>query len=292
MVPHIVLVTDADHLDLTTSDRLYAGALRRAGCTVDVERWDDPTWLERDVDLVVLRSPWDTWQTPERARAFDGFLEHLADRPSDGVANPPPLLRVGEDKANLVALAASGGLEIPDTVLVDDPTAAPAIVAERSWNRGVLKPRFGGSGWGVELVRAATGPVELQRLDSDMVRTDAGWILQEFLPSIGDGEVDVVVIGGRVSHAVRKVPADGEWRTNARFGPRWTVDEAPPAALSAARCVIDALPTVPLYARIDGVMDGDRFVLIEVELVSPSLFLDLYPPAAATFAEATLDLCR
>jgi hypothetical protein len=44
-----------------------------------------------------------------------------------------------------------------------------------------------------------------------------------------------------------------------------------------------------LYARIDGVDVDGTFVLMELELIEPALFLDLDPAAPARFARAILD---
>jgi hypothetical protein len=41
-----------------------------------------------------------------------------------------------------------------------------------------------------------------------------------------------------------------------------------------------------VYARIDGVVQGPRFVLMEVEVNEPGLGLDLVPGAADRFADA------
>jgi len=41
-----------------------------------------------------------------------------------------------------------------------------------------------------------------------------------------------------------------------------------------------------LYARVDAVEAEDRFVLMEVELVEPSLYLEHAPESAAAFARA------
>jgi hypothetical protein len=42
---------------------------------------------------------------------------------------------------------------------------------------------------------------------------------------------------------------------------------------------------VPLYARVDGVVRGDQFLLMELELIEPNLFLELHAPSADRFAE-------
>lgn len=49
-----------------------------------------------------------------------------------------------------------------------------------------------------------------------------------------------------------------------------------------------ALPELPLYARIDGVVRGTELIVLEVEVLEPALFLEFDPASAERFAEATL----
>ena len=57
---------------------------------------------------------------------------------------------------------------------------------------------------------------------------------------------------------------------------------------AAARAILDVLPSVPLYARVDGVERGGSFVLTELELIEPVLFLGSVAGAAARFATAVI----
>jgi hypothetical protein len=50
--------------------------------------------------------------------------------------------------------------------------------------------------------------------------------------------------------------------------------------------VLRLLPSEPLYARIDGVRRGERFVLTKVEINEPGLGLHLASGAGDRFAEA------
>jgi hypothetical protein len=45
---------------------------------------------------------------------------------------------------------------------------------------------------------------------------------------------------------------------------------------------------VPLYARVDGIMRGDEFLLMELELIEPNLFLELRDGSAGILANAIL----
>lgn len=49
-----------------------------------------------------------------------------------------------------------------------------------------------------------------------------------------------------------------------------------------------ALPEMPLYARVDGVVRDGALIVIEVEVLEPAPFMEFDPPSAERFAQATL----
>jgi hypothetical protein len=82
-------------------------------------------------------------------------------------------------------------------------------------------------------------------------------------------------LAGSFSHAVCKLPRAGDFRVQEEFGGTADrVDVGERLIHQAARAVA-AAPGNPLYARVDGVVVGGEFVLTELELVEPSLFLGL-----------------
>lgn len=281
MPPRVILVTDQNNLDLTKSDRIYAAALRELGAEVRVLAWDAPAWAARpEADIVVVRSTWDTWTAPDRWRAFDAFLAQLATLDAM-VCNPPAVLRWGGDKERFAELD-STGLRLPATIGVDSPAEAHAAMARAGWSQAVLKPTVGGSGYGVSLLRAGEPP------PADLPASASRWVVQEFLPQIALGELNVVVIDGQVSHMVRKTPAQGEWRSNWRFKPDWRLEPVDSQAADAARRAAGFFAEPPLYMRVDGVVTETGFVVLECEVESPSLFFLFAPDAAMRMARATL----
>ena len=65
-----------------------------------------------------------------------------------------------------------------------------------------------------------------------------------------------------------------------RLGGRIARTDPPPALVACAQALLDEHAPGCLYARVDAVVAADRFVLMEVELVEPSLYLEHDPPAA------------
>ncbi len=113
-------------------------------------------------------------------------------------------------------------------------------------------------------------------------------VVQEFLPEIAEGELSLVYFDGVFSHALRKRPPPGEFRSNSRYRPTRTA-ETPPGErdVQGAACLA-TLPAMPLYARVDGVVRDGVLIVIEVEVLEPALFMEFDPPSAERFAEATL----
>ena len=281
MATTIVLATALDEPDITPSDRLYADALERRGSRVVGAPWNGPREAFAGADAVVLRSTWGYY------RALDQFREWTeAMAAATRLFNPIALVRWNLRKDYVGKLAAAG-IRVPQSHLVACEAAAiEQVLADAGWDQAVVKPASGASGYSVELVQRATLVQQVAAL-SDEARA-AGVVVQEFLPEIAEGELSMVYFDGVFSHAIRKRPPLGEFRSNSRFSPTRNA-ETPAAAVQAqgAACLA-ALPEMPLYARVDGVVRDGQLIVIEVEVLEPALFMEFDPPSAERFAEATL----
>ncbi len=93
-------------------------------------------------------------------------------------------------------------------------------------------------------------------------------------------------IGGEFSHAIRKRPGSGDFRVQHELGGSMEAVAPPDAVLAAARAALRAAPGPWLYARVDGVLIQTGFLLMELEMLEPSLFLDRDDAASGRFADA------
>ncbi|MCA8920777.1 MAG: hypothetical protein KDD82_03145 [Planctomycetes bacterium] len=277
------LVTCAEHPDGHPEDAPLRAALAARGAEVRVRRWDDPEvrWGET---TAVLRTPWD--YVPRLAE-FRGWLDALEAR-GGRVVNPLGTLRWNLHKGYLLELAARGVAVVPSRLVPRG--AAPdlsALRAETGWGELVIKPAVSAGARGT--YRApAEDPTIAARFAASVEAGDT--LVQPFLPEVAGGELSLIYLGGAYSHAVLKVPARGDYRVQSDHGgavlPLRTVAapvrEAAEAALAAA-----ARPWT--YARVDGVVVDGAFLLMELELLEPELFLTRAPRAAERFAEALLE---
>jgi len=281
-MPRIALVTCNRWPDRGASDQLYAGALGARGCTVCAAAWNgvpDPFGV---ADAAVLRAAWDYADAPV---AFQRWLD-LLEAAGTPLFNPPALVRWNLDKRYLLDLA-DAGVAVPPLRVLDDARAILTTLDGLPWERAVVKPVIGQSGRGVRLVERGHMP------DLDDIAADGrAVLLQEFVPEVQDGELALVFFDGVFSHAFARVPAAGELRVNSQYEGRVEAAEVSGAVVAQARAVLDTLPEIPLYARIDCVLRDGRLLLMELELIEPSLALTIDPPSAERFAVATLRRLR
>lgn len=282
MLSRIAFVTHAGRPDLAEDDRLAAAEITRRGATVEATVWDDPGVDWSGFDRIVLRSCWDYHlRLPE----FLGWLGGL-ERAGAPVWNPPAVVRGNTDKGYLVDLAAAGVPVVP-TVRVERRADLASLLDERGWTDAVVKPAVSASAFLTRRVRREDAAVA--QVDFDHLLTLSAALVQPFLPEVqSGGEWSLLFFAGEFSHAVLKRPRTGDFRVQAEHGGSSLAQEPAPELMAQARVVLDHIPGPWLYARVDGIEAGGTFLLMELELIEPSLFLDRDPEAPARFATAVL----
>jgi hypothetical protein len=258
---------------------LVAIALERAGHEGVLAPWSDPGVDWSSFDVVWISS---TWDYHER---LDEFTEWLA---RTGVVtelhNPRVLVEWNIDKRYLREL---GGAEVAivPTVWAQPELAASAqeTVGDLGWEQVIVKPTVDLGASNLELVAPDDVAAAVERAGRPA-------LVQPYLPSLADeGELSLVYLRGQLSHVVRKRAAHGDFRIQEQYGGVYTLTEATEDALQLGAGTLAALdgisPAVgaPLYARVDLVRDLEgELCVIELELIEPSLYLDVAGPEAVT----------
>jgi glutathione synthase/RimK-type ligase-like ATP-grasp enzyme len=277
--PRVALVTCASIRELTDDDRPLLGELWRLGIQAEPAVWDDPSVDWKRFDAAVIRSTWDYHLSPA------AFLAWLSRHESMGGAlwNPAPVVRENADKSYLKVLEAAGVPVVPTAWIARGENAnLEALLASRGWTDAVLKPAVSAGAFRTCRIKPGEGQAEL---DEILAHGDA--MLQPYLPEIAaEGEWSFVFLGGEFSHAVLKSPRAGDFRVQEEHGGRAARREPPRELLEQAREALIAGPRPCLYARVDGVRRGSELIVIELELIEPSLYLSHAPGAARRFAEA------
>ena len=274
-MPHVLLLTaeSLPHDDLDTA--LLAAALTERGVRATVLVWSDVADWPTDADLAIVRTTWD--YTFRR----DEFLQVLEDSPVT-VANPTSVLRWNSHKGYLVELAAAGVPVIPTVLLRrGEPADLPDVGAARI----IIKPTIAAGARGVGLFDAGS-PAAAAHLDDLLSTVDV--LVQPFEPSVHDGERSLLYFGGHYSHAVRKVPAVGDFRVHTRYGGHQLLHAPTAAELAVALAALESVTNDLLYARVDLVGTAEAPLVMELELIEPEIFLPMAAGSADRLADAVL----
>lgn len=187
------------------------------------------------------------------------------------VVNSPRGLEIAIDKYLSLARLAAAGLPVPHTVVAQDP----ALI--RSAWRGfggdcVAKPIFGSCGRGIVRVTDTAAVTDLCRraaatgtVDGPPAAAAAGVAyLQEYVPHDG-WDVRVLLVGDE-AFAIRRLAAEGEWRTNLSVGGRGEPFTPPPAWVDLARRAAAVAEALIAGVDILPAQDG-RTLILEVNAV-------------------------
>lgn len=262
-------------------DALTHEPLRARGIEVETH-----SWRARDVDwgrfdAVVIRSTWDYQEDA------DGFMEVLTgiDRVTR-LLNPLEVVRWNLDKRYLGDLERAGVAIVPTRFLtpatVDDLRTAAASMAAGA--EAVAKPAV------------SANADHTYRLPPDGAGLDTALaglrgrpsLVQPFMSRIVDeGEYSLFYFAGTYSHTILKTPKVDDFRVQEEHGGRLQRVEPEPRLRERGDRALAAIPHRTLYARVDLVRTGnDDFVLMEAELIEPSLYFQLDDGAPARFADA------
>ncbi len=287
----IAFATYSRQPSITDDDRLVVRALAGHGVTVDGIAWDGPAQWETYA-AVLPRSTWDFHhRVPEFRRWLDALT--VAGVPT---LNPSRLLQWNLTKHYLRSLESRGVGIVPTLWATgdDDPPPLAEMVARGGWHGAVVvKPAASASAHGTWVALGRDHDADERRFRASLSASAYGLMLQPFLPEVqAEGEWSLIFLGGRFSHAVIKRPAAGDFRVQAEHGgssvaarPAVHVVDAAERALHAAAGCNQLAPAEVLYARVDGVVHEGRFLVMELEVVEPFLFIASAPEAAARMAQ-------
>ena len=282
----IAFVTYRDLPELNADDRRAADALAAIGLAADAVCWDDPAVDWRGYRAVVLRS---TWDYHRRIAEFMGWIDRM-DAAGVRLWNRPDVLRWNTDKRYLARVSHPRLSPPPTDILARGSRVDLAALLEtRGWDEAVMKPAISADGHSTERTSRAQASAGQPILDRMLTAGDV--VIQRLVPEIRTaGEISMMFFDGAFSHAVGKRPRAGEFRVQERLGGAIARTDPPAPMIDAARELLGTHAPGCLYARVDAVAAGDRFVLMEVELVEPSLYLEHDPAAARTFALAVRNI--
>lgn len=279
---NIAFVTYCKAPNLTPDDATAVLPLHDFGITVTPVIWNGTSCNWQTYDAIILRSCWDYHQ---RLDDFRGWLDHIAALQIP-LWNPAEIVHWNLHKKYLQELAAQG-VSIPQTIWLNAGSSAQlqTLLHDYGLAQAVVKPAVSATAWQTWRTSPANAPHDQTKLDELLRFSDV--MIQEFIPEVTiSGEWSLLFLGGEFSHAVVKRPKNGDFRVQSDFGGTYHAQMPPPELIEQAKNILHKMNRALLYARVDGVVRNGDFVLMELELIEPQLFLNLHPPAPQRFASA------
>ncbi|TNM40470.1 hypothetical protein FHP29_10495 [Nocardioides albidus] len=252
-------------------------ALAARGVPARWASWSDPAVDWAAADLVAVRS---TWDYHRRLPDFLAWAREVEGATS--LLNGAEVFAWNADKAYLVELA--DAVPTVPTALLDDADLAGGLAkALDRWGSVVVKPRTGAGGVGVVVAERMSDP----RLEGLVA---GPWIVQPVVESVRtSGESSVYVFDGVAVAQVDKRAAAGEVRVHELYGGRSDVVPLDPeradVAVAAVRSAAAGRGADLAYARVDLMAWDGAWVVSELELIEPGLYLDVAPGVAEPFAD-------
>lgn len=268
--------------DYVTDYHLSFEPMKKLGWDVVTVAWRSaPDWNE--FDAIYICTPWDY---PEHASEFMEVLAAI-DASSAVLYNDLSIARWNLEKTYLRDVEARGDDIVPSTWYDSfDAADVPGYFKEHKVDRVVIKPTIGANAKDTFVL---TNPVGVDQL-RDLQKTFSGrrFSVQPFIENIqSEGEFSLFFFNGEYSHAIQKIPKAGDFRVQEEHGGDIVAVSPSTDLLEIAHTVFSHIEPLPVYGRGDWVRGPDgRFLLMELELIEPSLYLRTDSGAASRFAAA------
>ena len=258
-------------------------SMQELGWEVEAIPWRSPDSNWNEFEAVYVGVPWDY---PRDPAGFLSLLENI-DRSDAVLVNDLSLIQWSLQKTYLRDLERRGAAIVPSWWMnkVDQGAMADAF---NHWqtDRIIVKPVV------------STNATDTYLLTRHALIENAGELtavfetrplfVQPFIASIVDeGEYSMFYFSNKFSHAIRKTPARGDFRVQEEYGAEIVAIQPDRELLETADRVMSLVEPIPVYARIDFVRARDgRYLVMELELIEPSMYLRMDDDAPMRFARA------
>ncbi len=283
----IALITylDKGAYDTTTVEReddklLYF--LKEKELTIDLVIWNNPHINWEDYQVAILKSPWDYFDLIED---FYTWLDLLVTKKVK-LLNPINVVRWNSDKRYLKEIEAAG-LKIIPSIFINkqNRVSLKHFFDEFNTDKLIVKPCI--SGGAKNTFKVTIDHVEAVNRQLNYLLQEEDFIIQPFLPEILEsGEWSFIFFNGTYSHSLIKRAKPGDFRVQPAHGGSVHPQNPDHDLIAMAQQYVDLFAKNCLYARVDGTFVNGDFLLMELELIEPFLFLNTAPENYDRYYEA------
>lgn len=266
-------------------DRLVQEALERKGLSVTRIAWENPNFDWSSARLALVRS---TWNYSHQVEIFTKWFKKVQQLTQ--IVNVPEIIEWNMDKHYLKDLS-DKGITIPPTIFAHkgDNISLKAFFEKGGWSEAVVKPTVSAGAKHTYCINAENIS-EFEAIFKEVIAQE-DMIIQPFLKNVIErGEISLMVMNGKYTHAVIKKAKSGDFRVQEKWGGSVHHYNPTPEEMAFSEQAVAACEPTPQYARIDIAYDNEeQIVLIELELFEPELWFRFKPEAADELAESMFE---
>ena len=287
----VVVLTDSRYVNplktnnyisnVLREDEWVINALKEKNISVVKKDWNDSIFYWKTTRSILFRSTWDYFDEFELFKKWFNKTKNKC-----LMINSTETIEWNIDKHYLLDLQ-EHQIPIPNSEFIKRGSSIDLslLMQKKNWNEIVVKPTISG---------AAKNTYRLK--EEEIIQFGPTWekliykedfIVQEFQNNvITEGEVAMIVIGGKFTHAVLKKAKEGDFRVQDDFGGSIAIYNPSEEMVKLAEKCTRILTPIPSYARVDIIWDNLRELAVsELELIEPELWFRLNPNAAQKLAQ-------
>ena len=184
------------------------------------------------------------------------------------------------------------GINIAPTVFIEKKSiiTLSQLFEENNWPEAVIKPAISGAARHTYRINSSNCS-EFEDIFQALIENEC-MLFQEFLSNITiQGEVSIILIGGKYTHSVKKTAKEGDFRVQDDHGGSVEEYTATKEEIMFAEKCLEKISFKPIYARVDIVNDNsNKISLSELELIEPELWFRNNPDSANLLADEIFNL--
>ena len=280
-MPRCAILTLKDLSDFECYDHLLIKPMKKKGWDCIMVPWDDRNVSWDSFDLAIIRS---TWDYQNRLEDFIKVLQKI-NQSTCILQNSLELVEWNMDKSYLFDLFEKN-IEIVPSLLHKNYKESYIMDSFTLFSEDqlVIKPTISANADDTYVINKKN--LSLMSASLEKKFSNKSYIIQPYIENIRkEGEYSLIFLGEEHSHTLLKTPKKGDFRVQEEHGGTLQlINETEERILKTAKKVMKSLPFESLYARVDLVRKDNSFLLMEVEVIEPSLYFNIALKSASHFA--------
>ena len=291
----VVILTDSRYIapkkkdwyinQVLLEDKILQNALENKGLKVCRKNWANKNFNWRLCKYAIFRSTWDYFEK------FDEFFTWIKNtEKKTNFINSSNIIKWNIDK-NYLKYLENKTINITPTIFINKKeTTLKKLLKLTKWKEAVIKPAISGAARHTYRINNKNY-AKYESIFQKLIKKES-MLFQEFMNNIPvKGEISLIMIGGKYTHAVKKNAKSGDFRVQDDHGGTVEIYEANSVEINFAEKCINKCPFFPIYARVDIAYDNkNNPALMELELIEPELWFRNNEESAIILAEEILSL--